>query len=94
MVLREWKEFEDQVLDPTSGPVQRGEMRMALISGAFAALGLLNPTKFPTELHAECHRLYREFAALVEDEYERCKSRRARATDTRPTNRSQGGASQ
>jgi hypothetical protein len=48
-ILREWKKFENQVLDPRAGPVQRAEMRSAFIAGAFSALELLDPAKSPRQ---------------------------------------------
>ena len=93
-ILREWKKFENQVLDPRAGPVQRAEMRSAFIAGAFVALETLDPAKSPAKLHEECLRLYRELAVLIEDECSRCKSRQAKTVDTRPTNGPQRGTSE
>ena len=38
MVLREWRKFAAEVLDPVAGPVQRAEMQMAWGTGAHVVL--------------------------------------------------------
>ncbi len=80
-VMDKWKEFET-VLDPAAGPIQREEMQMAFFSGMWTLLGLLDPSKSPSNLHEECRRLYRELADQMAIEHTRCAARRAKATSS------------
>ncbi len=75
-VLREWKNFES-TMDPRAGPIQHAEMRLAFVSGMWAALGLLDPAKNPRQLHEQCRRLYEELKVAIEEEQSRCEVRRA-----------------
>jgi hypothetical protein len=76
-VLQAWKDFES-ILDPKAGPIQHAEMRMAFISGMWAALGLLDPANNPLQLHEQCRRLYEELEVAMEEEQSRCEVRRAK----------------
>jgi hypothetical protein len=75
-LVRKWKEFESQVVDPKASPIQKAEVRLAFFSGMFAALGLLDLATSPTKLHEQARRLYQQLASQMEDEYKRLEARR------------------
>jgi len=66
MVLREWRKFAAEVLDPAAGPVQRAEMQMAWVTGAHVVLAHLDHTPNVNLLRRRVGQLLEESKAAEE----------------------------
>ena len=75
MVLREWRKFAAEVLDPAAGPVQRAEMQMAWVTGAHVVLTHLAHAPNANLLRQRVGQLLEKSKAAMDVNGRRCEER-------------------
>ena len=71
LIIQGWEEFAEAVLDPTASELQRAEMRMAYVCGAFDILTHLGQWRSPEELAKLWGETYAEVKAAAQIEHAR-----------------------